>query len=57
MNIPVKVDKILYDLTGETCIGISGTFIMKGVKIRGVWDSVGNILHFNVKTNKRIIRL
>ena len=46
MNVPVKIDKVLYDLTGETAIGVSGTFIMKGVKVRGVWDSLGNILNF-----------
>jgi len=46
MNIPVKIDKVLYDLTGETVIGVSGTFVVKGIKVRGVWDSIGNIMHF-----------
>jgi hypothetical protein len=46
MNIPVKVDKVLYDLTGETCVGISGTFVFKGIRVRGVWDSLGNLLNF-----------
>ena len=46
MNIHVKVDKVLYDLTGETCVGISGTFVVKGVRVRGVWDSLGNLLNF-----------
>lgn len=46
MNIPVKVDKVLFDLTGETCVGVSGTFVMKGIRVRGIWDTCGNILHF-----------
>lgn len=46
MNIPVKIDKVLYDLTGETVVGVTGTFVVKGIKIRGCWDPCGNILHF-----------
>ena len=46
MGIPVVLDKILYDLTGETVIGATGTFVLRGIKVRGVWDSLGNVLHF-----------
>lgn len=43
-GLPVKVDKILRDTTKTTVIGISGTMIVRGVKIRGVWDCYGNIM-------------
>ena len=41
---PVKVDKILRDTTKTTVLGISGTMVVRGVKIRGVWDCYGNIM-------------
>ncbi len=41
---PVKVDKILRDTTKTTVLGVSGTMIVRGVKIRGVWDCYGNIM-------------
>lgn len=41
---PVKIDKILRDTTKTTVLGISGTMIVRGVKIRGVWDCYGNIM-------------
>lgn len=43
-GLPVKVDKILRDTTKTTVLGISGTMIVRGVKIRGVWDCYGNIM-------------
>ena len=46
MGLSVGLDKVLYDITGETVVGVSGTFIVRGVKVRGVWDSLGNIMHF-----------
>jgi hypothetical protein len=49
-HIPVKIDKIIYDITGETIIGISGTLSIANTKIRGVWDTLGNLLNFD-KTN------
>lgn len=45
-NIPVKVDKVLYDLSGTTIVGITGTIRIRGIKLRGVWDSMGNPLEF-----------
>lgn len=45
-GIPVKVDKVIYDLTGTTAIGVGGTMTIKGIKLRGVWDSMGNPLDF-----------
>ncbi|GHU85405.1 hypothetical protein FACS1894153_0560 [Bacteroidia bacterium] len=45
-NIPVKVDKILYDLTGETTIGVSGIMYIRGIKFRATWNSLGNILEY-----------
>lgn len=44
--IPVKVDKVIYDLTGETPLAVSGTLTINGVKMRGNWDALGNILDF-----------
>ena len=41
---PVKIDRILRDTTKTTVLGISGTMIVRGVKIRGVWDCYGNIM-------------
>lgn len=41
---PVKIDKILRDTTKTTVLGVSGTMIVRGVKIRGVWDCYGNIM-------------
>lgn len=43
-GLPVKIDKILRDTTKTSVIGISGTMIVRGVKIRGVWDPYGNIM-------------
>lgn len=43
-GIPVKIDRIIRDVTRTTVIAISGTFVLKGVKIRGVWDMFGNIV-------------
>lgn len=43
-GLPVKVDKILRDVTQTTVLGISGIMVVRGVKIRGVWDSYGNIM-------------
>lgn len=40
-NIPVKVDKAIYTLSGNTPIGVSGTLEINGIKLRGVWDSLG----------------
>ncbi len=46
MGIPVVVDKVMYNINGETVIGISGVMNVRGLKIRGVWDAFGNILDF-----------
>jgi len=46
MGVPVKIDKVLYDLSGETIIGLTGTLSIKGTKLRAVWDIMGNILEF-----------
>lgn len=43
-GIPVKVDRIIRDVTRTTVIAISGTFVLRGVRIRGVWDMFGNIV-------------
>lgn len=45
IGIPVKIDRIIYDITHTTVIGISGTFVLRGVKIRGTWDPFGNPLN------------
>lgn len=41
---PVKIDKIIRDTTKTTVLGISGTMVVRGVKIRGVWDCYGNVM-------------
>lgn len=43
-GLPVRIDKIIYDITKTTVLGISGTMVVRGVKIRGVWDCYGNIM-------------
>ena len=43
-GIPVKIDRILRDVTKTTVLAISGTMIIRGVKVRGVWDMYGNIM-------------
>lgn len=45
-GFPVKIDRIIRDLTGTTVLGVSGTMVVRGVKLRGVWDSLGNIMEF-----------
>lgn len=46
IGIPVKIDRIYKDITNTTVVAISGTFVVKGVKIRGVWNPIGNIMEF-----------
>lgn len=43
-NIPVYIDRIIRDLTKTTVIGVSGTMVVHGTKIRGVWDVYGNVI-------------
>ena len=43
-GIHVDIDRIIRDITKTTVIAISGTMIIRGVKIRGVWDIFGNII-------------
>ena len=43
-GLNVRIDKIMRDLTGTTVVGVSGTMVLKGVRVRGVWDMYGNIL-------------
>lgn len=45
-GIPVKIDRIIRDITQTTVIAVSGTMVLKGVKMRGVWDMYGNIVEF-----------
>lgn len=45
-GIPVKIDRVVRDLTGTTVLGVSGTLVVRGVKLRGMWDSLGNIVEF-----------
>lgn len=51
-GLPVKVDRIIRDITQTTVIAISGTMILRGVKVRGVWNMYGDIVEF-----KRIFKL
>lgn len=43
-GIHVNIDRIMRDITKTSVIAISGTMIIRGVKIRGVWDVCGNIM-------------
>ena len=43
-GIDVKIDRIIRDLTQTTVIAISGTMVIRGIKVRAVWDMYGNIV-------------
>lgn len=43
-GVPVKIDRIIRDVTKTTVIAISGTMSLRGVKVRGVWDMYGNMV-------------
>lgn len=43
-GISVNIDRIIRDLTQTTVIAISGTMIIRGIKVRAVWDMYGNII-------------
>lgn len=43
-NIPVKIDRIIRDVTQTTVLGISGTMVIRGTKVRAFWDTLGNII-------------
>lgn len=51
-GVSVKIDRILRNITGETVVGVSGTMVLRGVKLRCVWDYLGNIVEV-----KRMFRL
>lgn len=51
-GLPVNIDRIIRDITQTTVVAISGTMIIRGVKVRGVWDMCGNIIEF-----KKIFKL
>ena len=43
-GLDVKIDRIIRDITQTTVIAISGTMVIRGVKVRAVWDMFGNIV-------------
>lgn len=45
-GLPVRIDKVLRDITGTMTIGISGTLNVRGAKLRGIWDCFGNPIDF-----------
>lgn len=45
-GIPVKIDKIFRDITGETVLGVGGTMSVNGTKIRGIWNLSGSIIEY-----------
>lgn len=45
-GIPVKIDRLFRDLTGETVVAVSGVLIAQGVKIRAVWNLSGEIFEY-----------
>ena len=50
-GLPVKIDRIIKDITRTTVIAISGTFVVKGVRFRGTWDMFGNIIELGKMLN------
>lgn len=51
-GVPVKIDKIIRDITSTTILGISGTLVVRGIRLRIVWDPMGNVMEY-----KRIMGL
>lgn len=51
-GLRVKIDKIIKDITGTTVLGISGTLVVRGIRLRVVWDPMGNVMEY-----KRIMGL
>lgn len=51
-GLKVTIDKILKDVTGTTVLGIGGTLVVRGIRLRIVWDPMGNVLEY-----KRIARI
>lgn len=45
-GIPVKIDKIIRDITGETVLAVSGTMSLQGTKVRAVWDLNGKVIEY-----------
>lgn len=45
-GLKVNIDKIYRDVTQTTVLAVSGTMVINGVKVRGVWDPNGNIVEF-----------
>lgn len=45
-GIPVRIDRVVRDLTKTTVVAVSGTMTLRGVKVRGVWDMYGNIVRY-----------
>ena len=43
-GLSVKIDRIIRDITQTTVIAVSGTMVVRGVKVRAVWDMYGNIV-------------
>lgn len=50
-GLSVKIDRIIRDITATTVLAISGTMVLRGVKLRGVWDMYGNILEYKKTLN------
>ena len=46
-GIPVKIDKIIRDITGETVLAVSGVLIVLGTRVRAVWDLNGKVIEYN----------
>lgn len=45
-GIPVTIDKIIRDLTGTTVLAVGGTMVMRGTKVRAVWNLAGQIIEY-----------
>lgn len=45
-GLPVTIDRVLRDVTKTTVLGVSGTMIVNGDKVRCAWDCYGNIIEF-----------
>ena len=45
-GIPVKIDKIIRDITGETVLAVSGTMSLNGTRVRAIWNLGGQIIEY-----------
>lgn len=50
-GIPVKIDKIIRDITDTTVLAVGGTMVMQGTRVRAIWDLQGNVIEYKRMRN------